>query len=227
MIVTWSVLRAATGTQIVPWTPDDADWWQAGHSSPGSAQPPDADGRWWSVLATWDAAEQATDALPAVDGCDAWHVVLQPVSSHGDLVLADGARPFDELSPAGVLEGAAALLTVAGPSPDDGREREFFRRFMHVSRDISSAPGHLVSFVQAPSSATGPVVTLSVWRDLVAGTEWAYTRSRPHAAAVPRQRAHRLVETSGSLRCAVVSSHGTLGDLGDPLAGVGTATGAR
>lgn len=228
MFLTWTVLRIRPGTPVVPWTPAGAAWWQAGHSSPGAASPPDADGTWWSLLATWDDAEQAAHGPPTVEGVDTWHVVVEPVSTHGDVVLAGGARPFDDLPPnSHELQGVAALLTVAGPSPDDGREREFFRRFMSVSRDISRAPGHLVSLVQAPPTGSGPVLTFSVWRDLAAATDWAYTRSRPHTSAVSRQRSHRLVETSGSLRCAVVSSYGTLGDRDDPLAGVGTVIVSR
>lgn len=223
MIVTWTVLHVRTGAPVAPWSPDGAAWWQAGRSSPGTAQAPDATGAWWSLLATWDDPELVAQGPPVVEGVDIWHVVLQPVSAHGDVVLAGGARPFDDLPSTGVLDGVAALLTVAGPSPDDGREREFFRRFTHVSRDIARAPGHLVSLVQAPAAGTGPVLTLSVWRDLAAATDWAYVRSRPHASAVPRQRAHRLVETSGSLRCAVLFSGGDLAELGDPLAGCGTA----
>jgi heme-degrading monooxygenase HmoA len=194
---------------------------KAGHSSKGSAQPSASDGVWWSVVATWDDADSAEGGPPQAEDVDAWHVVLQPVSAHGDVVLAGGARPFDALATAGRVEGAAALITVAGRSPDDAREREFFRRFMHVSRDVGHAPGHVVSLVQASAHAPDevPLLTFSVWQDLTAGLDWAAAGS-PHSAAVARQQSRRLVETSGSVRCAVRSSSGTLGDRGDPLAGL-------
>jgi heme-degrading monooxygenase HmoA len=222
MVVTWTVLRTRTPVQEPPWVPVGAAWSEVGTCSPGDARPPDPDGSWWSVIATWDDAVTATAARPVRDDVDAWHVVLDPVSAHGDLVLSGSERPFDGLPSGGQLDGPAALITVAGSSADDGREREFFRRFMHVSRDIGSAPGHLVSLVHAPAKdpEAGPVLTFSVWEDLAAGVDWAYTHSRPHASAVQRQRTHGLVTRSGSLRCAVRSSSGTLGDLGDPLAAV-------
>lgn len=228
MLVTWTVLCARAGAKTAPWTPVGASWWQNGHSSPGHAKPPDTDGIWWSVIAGWDEAQGAA-AGPLTEGdVDSWHVVLEPVSSHGDVVLADGVRPFDALTSSRPVEGAAALITVAGDSADERREREFFRRFMHVSRDIGGAPGHVMSLVQAPADASdaGPVLTFSVWEDLSAGLDWAYNRSKPHSSAVTRQQSHRLVRTSGSVRCAVRSSSGTLGDLGDPLAGLlGSALG--
>ncbi len=222
MQVTWTVLRMSSPSALSPWKPVGASWWQAGHSSPGNAQAPVPDGCWWSVVATWDAARPAPEGPPGRNGTDVWHVVLEPASSHGAVVLAEGARPFDALPPGEQVEGPAALITVAGRSPDDGREREFFRRFMHVSRDIARAPGHVMSLVHAPASdpEAGPVLTFSIWEDLTSGLDWAYSRSRPHTSAVARQRAHGLVQTSGSVRCAVRSSRGTLGDLGDPLAAV-------
>jgi heme-degrading monooxygenase HmoA len=226
MFVTWTVLRPRASTPTAPWTPAGASWWQAGHSSPGRAQAPQSNGAWWSVVATWDDADSAGAGPPRTADLDAWHVVLEPVSWHGDVGLADGTRPFDGVPTGRRVEGAVALLTVAGASRDSGREREFFRRFGHVSRDIGRAPGHLLSLVHAPAQAPdgGPVLTFSAWENLAAGLDWAYATSRPHVSALTRQASHRLVERSGSVRCAVRSSSGTLGDLGNPLAHVrGTA----
>jgi len=62
------------------------------------------------------------------------------------------------------------------------------------------------------------VLTFSAGDDLSCALAWAYGQPG-HAAAVARQRTARLVASSGSLRCAVLSSAGTLGDRGDPLAG--------
>ena len=220
MLVTWTVLRVRAGAQSPPWTPAGASWWQAGYSSPGAAQPPENDGVWWSVLAGWyDAAAASAEPRTAED-VDAWHVVLEPLSAHGDVVLSGGIRPFDDLLGGATPHGPAVLITVAGSSADEGREREFFRRFMHVSREIGSAPGHVVSMVQAPVTGSdgGTVLTFSAWETLDAGLDWAYHRSRPHPSAVTRQRSHGLVLASGSIRCAVRASSGSLGDAGDPLA---------
>lgn len=220
VLVTWTVLQASGPLPAPPWTPVGAAWWQAGRSSPGRAQAPEPDGRWWSVVATWDDPAEARVGPPPAEGVRAWHATLDARSAHGDLVLDDGAQPFDALRPGSPPEGPAALITVAGASSDEGREREFVRRFRHVSRDVDRAPGHLLSLVQAPvgEAQTGPVLTFSCWTDLDAGLDWAYTSSRAHPSAVARQREHRLVVTSGSVRCAVVASRGTLGDRGDPLA---------
>lgn len=220
MIVTWTVLHGTAGSRC-PWSPAGASWWVAGHSSAGRPEPPTSDGSWWSVLAGWADEDDAALDAPQTEG-EVWHVVLEPFSCHGDVVLADGSRPFDGVPTGRQAGGAVALITVAGPSADDGREREFFRRFLHASRDVAVAPGHVVSLVQAPAADVdrGPVLTLSAWADLDAGLEWAYSRSRPHSRAVVRQRTHGLVTTSGSLRCVVRSSSGSLGDLGDPLAGL-------
>jgi hypothetical protein len=223
MITTWTVLRVRPASVTAPWTPEGATWWQAGHSSAGTAQAPAADGQWWSVLATWEDVHAAAGPPPTED-LDVWHLLLEPVSMHGEVVLQDGAPPFDGLPDAAELAGPTAVITVAGPSPDVAREREFFRRFGHVSRDIARAQGHLLSLISAPV-APGPVLTLSVWTDLGSAVDWAYTTSLPHARAVPRQRAHGLVSTSGSVRCAVLSSGGALGELGNPLAGVQLTSG--
>ena len=108
------------------------------------------------------------------------------------------------------------MVTFAGGSPDGAREREFFRRFLHLGRGVRSAPGYLAGVLQVPRA--GVVLTFSVWEDAEAAVDWAYEQPQ-HAAAVARQRSHRLVDASGSLRCAVLSSSGTLGDEPDPLAG--------
>ena len=198
----------------MPWSPEGASWWQAGPTGAGRAEPPD--GRWWAVLATWPDRAAAEPGPPPADGTDAWHVVLEAASSRGDAVLAGGARPFAAVPAQGRVEGTAAVLTLAQLGQDDAREREFFRRFMHLGRGMGAAAGHLVSMVQAPSD--GAVLTFSVWDDLAAALDWSYAQPQ-HAGAVARQRAHRLVEASGFLRCAVLSSSGRLGDLADPLAG--------
>ena len=214
MIVTWTVLRTARPQPSVPWQPDGASWWQAGPSGAGRAEPPD--GRWWSVLATWPDRARAEQAPAAGDDLDAWHVVLEAAAFRGDAVLAGGARPFAAVPGDGRVQGTAAVLTLAQPGPDSAREREFFRRFLHLGRGVQQAPGHLVATIQAPED--GAVLTCSVWQDVEAALDWAYAQPQ-HAGAVARQTAHRLVEASGFLRCAVLSSRGTLGDRPDPVAG--------
>lgn len=220
MHTTWSVVRCAAPVADPPWVPRGATWWLGGHSSPGSAQAPADDGRWWSVLATWDDPAAACAGPPAHAGADTWHVLLEARTRHGDVVPGGEPDPFDDLGDPHCDDGPVALITVAGASDADGKAREFFRRFLHVTRDIATAPGHLVSLVQAPAvePEAGPVLTFSVWRDLQSGTDWAYRSSRPHTSAVARQRSHRLVGHSGSVRCAVLSSRGSLGGAGDPLA---------
>ena len=217
VIVTWTVLRSRLPTRSVPWHPRGACWWQAGQSGAGRAEPPLLDGRWWSVLATWPGRGDAEAAVGPRDDLDAWHVVLDAASFRGDAALARGARPFDALPTTGRIEGAAAVVTLAALGPDGAREREFFRRFLHLGRGLEQARGHVAAVVQAPDD--GAVLTFSAWEDLGAALDWSYVQAQ-HAAAVARQRTHRLVEASGFLRCAVLSSSGTLGDLHDPLAGL-------
>jgi hypothetical protein len=80
---------------------------------------------------------------------------------------------------------------------------------------VRSAPGHCAALVQAPED--GAVLTFSAWDSLRDAVTWAYHRPE-HAASVARQEEHALLPSSGFLRCAVLSSSGTL--LGtDPLAG--------
>lgn len=169
------------------------------------------------MLATWEDPDEAGAGPGAQDGVDAWHVVLTPACYRGDAVLAGGARPFDALAGSGRVRGAAAVVTLAGLGPDAAREREFFRRFLHLGRAVPGAPGQVVALVQAP--ADGALLTFSAWRSLDAALDWAYAQPQ-HAGPVARQAAHRPVETSGFLRCAVLCSAGTLGDLPDPLAGL-------
>ena len=214
MLVTWTVLRTSRPQPSVPWQPAGATWWQAGRSGPGRAEPPEP--RWWAVLATWPDREAAEAGPPAGADVTAWHVVLEAASSRGDAVLAGGARPFDGLPDTGRVEGAAAVVTLAQLGADDAREREFFRRFLHLGRGIGQAPGHLAPCIQAPDD--GAVLTFCAWQDVGAALSWAYA-SPQHAGAVERQRTHRLVAASGFLRGAVLSSRGALGDRPDPLAG--------
>ncbi len=163
---------------------------------------------------TWRTREEAEAGRPLRDDLGTWHVVLEATSSSGDAVLAGGARPFDAVGRGRDAGGVTAVVTSAGVSPDSAREREFFRRFMHVARSIRRAPGHLAGLLQVPDD--GAVLTFSVWEDQRSARDWAYGQPA-HAAAVARTRTHQLVTASGSLRCAVLSSSGTLRDLGDPL----------
>jgi heme-degrading monooxygenase HmoA len=215
--VTWTALELTDPRATCPWLPDGATYAQAGQAGAGIAEVPSFGGLWWSVLATWDD-DDAAPAAVVPTGADvraAWHVVLAPVSYRGDAVLAGGARPFAELPVRGKVRGAAAVITLAGLGPDAARTGEFFERFVGLGSTVRSAPGHCAALVQAPED--GAVLTFSAWDSLRDAVTWAYHRPE-HAASVARQEEHALLPSSGFLRCAVVSSSGTL--LGtDPLAG--------
>ena len=215
MHVTWTALELAEPSAACPWTPDGATWWQAGQGADGVAAVPSFEGRWWSVVATWDDPRAAAVVPPAALG-SAWHVVLDPVSFRGDAVLAGGARPFAPLPDRGKVAGAAAVVTLAGLGPDPQRTGEFFERFVGLGQDVQTAPGGRAALVQAPED--GAVLTFSAWATLRDAVTWAYHRPT-HAATVARQEEHPLVTTSGFLRCAVRSSSGTLRGT-DPLAGL-------
>lgn len=215
MHVTWTALELAEPSATCPWTPAGATWTQAGQGGPGQAAMPTFEGRWWSVVATWDDPDAAAVPPPARLGA-AWHVVLDPVSFRGDAVLAGGARPFAQLPGRGKVAGAAAVVTLAGLGRDPERTGEFFERFVALGQDVRTAPGARASLVQAP--ADGAVLTFSAWATLRDAVTWAYHRPQ-HLETVHRQEAHALVETSGFLRCAVRSSTGTLAGT-DPLAGL-------
>ena len=216
MLVTWTALELSSPRATCPWEPDGATYAQAGQAGAGTAEMPSFGGLWWSVLATWDdeAAEQAA-AHPVADGVRAaWHVVLAPASYRGDAVLAGGARPFAGVPARGKVHGAAAVITLAGMGRDPARTSEFFERFVGLGLAVQTAPGHRAALVQAP--VDGAVLTFSAWDSLRDAVTWAYHRP-DHAATVARQEQHALLPTSGFLRCAVVSSSGTLHGT-DPLA---------
>ncbi len=222
MLVTWTALELDAASHGCPWTPAGATWWQAGAGGPGTAQMPTFDGRWWSVVATWDDADGDLAARPPdLPAASAWHVVLEPASYRGDAVLAGGAQPFAELPPRGKVAGAAAVVTLAGLGPDAARTGEFFDRFVSLGRAVQDAPGHRAALVQAPQD--GAVLTFSAWASLRDAVTWAYHRppstvDDAHRDTVRRQEEHSLVATSGFLRCAVRSSTGELRGS-DPLAG--------
>ncbi len=141
--------------------------------------------------------------------------MLAPASYRGDARLAGGARPFDALPARGKVSGAAAVITLAGLGPDAARTGEFFERFVGLGSSVQDAPGHRAALVQAPED--GAVLTFSAWASLRDAVTWAYHRP-DHAATVARHEEHRLLASTGFLRCAVLASSGTL--LGtDPLAG--------
>jgi heme-degrading monooxygenase HmoA len=213
--LSWTALEARAPVDAAPWSPSGAVFSQSGQAGAGVAEVPDFSGRWWSVLAVWPDEASARAAAPAASGpYSAWHVVLQPVSYRGDAVLAGGARPFDHLPARGKVAGAAAVITLAGLGADQARGAEFFERFLALGQDVGTAPGHCAALVQAPPD--GAVLTFSAWRSLRDAVTWAYHRPA-HAATVERQEEHRLLDTTGFLRCAVVSSAGTLHGA-DPLA---------
>ena len=217
MLVTWTTLELSAPRTTSPWLPDGAVHAQAGQAGAGTASMPTFAGLWWSVVATWDddAAELAAVA-PSGDGiAAAWHVVLAPASYRGDASLAGGARPFASVPGRGKVRGAAAVITLAGLGPDPARTGEFFERFVALGRSVQDAPGHCAALVQAPED--GAVLTFSAWHSLRDAVTWAYHRP-DHAQTVARQEEHALVAESGFLRCAVVSSTGTLHGT-DPLAG--------
>ena len=218
MYLTWTALHLAEPSPVCPWEPSGAGFTQSGQAAAGTAQIPDFTGSWWSVLAVWDDARAAAHARPPDDERlrAAWHVVLQPASYRGDAVLANGARPFDRVPRRGKVAGAAAVITLAGLGPDAPRAAEFFERFAVLGADVRRAPGHRAALVQAPED--GAVLTLSAWRSLRDAVTWAYHRP-DHAGTVRRQESHGLLDTTGFLRCAVVSSSGTLAGT-DPLAGL-------
>jgi heme-degrading monooxygenase HmoA len=169
------------------------------------------------VLATWDddSAELAATAPGGDDVHAAWHVVLAPASYRGDAVLAGGARPFEALPRRGKVAGAAAVITLAGLGSDPERTGEFFERFVDLGRSVRTAPGSRAALVQAPDD--GAVLTFSAWDSLRDAVTWAYHRPE-HARTVARQEEHGLLASTGFLRCAVLSSSGTLHGT-DPLAG--------
>lgn len=218
MLVTWSLLELRDPAVACPWAPLGATFHQSGHAAGTTAAVPAFDGRWWSVLGVWDDEQLARDSAPGHDdGLAAWwHVVLQPVSYHGDALLSGGARPFDDLPPRGRVEGAAAVVTLAGLSSDPERSGEFFERFTPLGQAVQSAEGSLAALIQAPDD--GAVLTFSAWRTLRDAVTWAYHRPE-HAATVARHAEHRLLDRTGFLRCAVVHSSGTLAGR-DPLAGL-------
>lgn len=218
MHVTWTTIELDEPSQEPPWLPDGASLAQAGQAAPGHAAVPDFAGRWWSVLGVWDTptGEDPPTVTPPTVGMTAWHVVLEPVSYRGDAVLSGGARPFEPLPARGKVSGAAAVITLAGFGDDQARTAEFFERFGPLGEDVAGADGHRAALIQAPSD--GAVLTFSAWRTLRDAVTWAYHRPE-HAATVERQHEHRLLPTTGFLRCAVLASSGTLQGR-DPLAGL-------
>jgi hypothetical protein len=84
---------------------------------------------------------------------------------------------------------------------------------------VRTAPGHRAALVQAPED--GAVLTFSAWRSLRDAVTWAYHR-RQHADTVKRHEEVALLDQTGFLRCAVISSAGTLHGA-DPLAGLSGA----
>ncbi len=217
MLITWTALELTRPRSTAPVLPEGATYAQAGQAGAGTAEVPSFDGRWWSVLATWDdaSAEQAAAAPRSDDVHAAWHVVLAPASYRGDAVLAGGARPFDGLPRRGKVAGAAAVITLAGLGRDPERTGEFFERFVDLGRSVGTAPGHRAALVQAPED--GAVLTFSAWDRLRDAVTWAYHRPE-HARTVARQEEHGLLASTGFLRCAVLTSSGTLHGT-DPLAG--------
>ena len=215
MFVTWTALELDRPQATCPWLPEGATYAQAGQAGAGTAEMPSFAGTWWSVLATWDDAEQAAAHPVGEDVRAAWHVVLAPAAYRGDAVLAGGARPFAGVPSRGKVQGAAAVITLAGMGRDPARTSEFFERFVGLGQTVQTAPGHRAALVQAPED--GAVLTFSAWDSLRDAVTWAYHRP-DHAATVARQEEHVLLPTSGFLRCAVVGSSGTLHGT-DPLAG--------
>lgn len=217
MYVAWFHLQSPPATASVPWLPDGASFSQAGQGAGPRAVFPSFDGTSWCVLATFDTLDAALAARPGPDDTTGWwRVVLQPVSFHGDAVLAGGVQPFAAVPRRGKVEGAAVVITMAGLGPDAERTGEFLERFAVLGDDVETAPGFRAALIQAPED--GAVLTFSAWRTLRDAVTWAYHRPR-HAETVQRHADHPLLVSSGFLRSAVLHSTGTLAGA-DPLAGL-------
>ena len=218
MYLTWTVVEHAKPVPACAWRPERAVYSQAGQAGAGAVELTGFTGSWWSVLSTWNSADDAVAAapVPAAAIRAAWHVVLEPVTYRGDAVLGGGAVPLHALPTRGKVTGAAAVITLAGLGDDPERSGEFIERVAALGQDVRSAPGHLASVLQVPDD--GPMMTMSAWRTLRDAVTWSYHRPE-HAATVRRHEEHALVAITGFLRCAVVQSSGTLSGI-DPLAGL-------
>lgn len=217
MYVTWTVLQLAKPAEACPWVPAGAIHAQAGHTSTVRAEVPDFRGDWWAVCAVWDSRSDAQQPPPmGVDGVlERWHVVLEPAGYKGDATMVGGVTPFVDVERGRVL-GAAAVITLAGLHEDPGRLGEFLERFSRHGHELADVDGYRVAMVQ--SALEGAVLTFSAWETLRSAVTLAYHRPS-HAETVRRHQEHGLVSQSGFLRCAVLSTTGTLCGS-DPLAGL-------
>ncbi|WP_370290767.1 hypothetical protein [Nocardioides sp.] len=216
MRVTWTLLRATDPTPECPWLPSGARHAQAGHAAGSRATLPPGDGLSWTVLGVFDDESAAETPAGTPGLAEWWHVVLEPASYHGDALLAGGATPFTEVPRRGKVAGAAAVITMAGLGDDVARTTEFFERVDTLGALVADAPGLRAGLVHAPSD--GAVLTFSAWTTLRDAVTWAYHRP-DHAATVRRQQEHPLLARTGFLRCAVLSSSGSVDGV-DPLAGL-------
>jgi hypothetical protein len=171
----------------------------------------DADRNRWGLLATWDAAADATafEAGPVARGWgriadERLRVDLRPLTSRGQW---SGREPFGTPEPDRAYDGPVAALTRARIRIR--RMVTFWRAVPPVSADLHGAAGLrlAVGVGEAPIGLQG---TFSLWDSPAAVTEFAHRRPA-HLEAVRRTAEVGWYSEELFARFAVLAVDGTLG----------------
>lgn len=221
MFASWHVLQLRDEHTESPWTPSDAQYWQAGTSAGSRIAPASPDGRCWSFLGTWAdeadavAAEEMLSSVPAVT--EAWHVHLEALAGHGNAPFVGGSSPFSALPRTAASAGPAAIFTQALVVTEPDNLATFFgAAFGPMEEQLKADPACLARSNQRTAGVEGLCAcTFTVWENLRAATSWAYAQGK-HPEMVARSKIETMMTASGFWRFAVSSSRGTWGGE-DPL----------
>jgi hypothetical protein len=174
--VPWALGRMALGRRALRTLPGLRFARLLGTSHGRSFTPSDADPRHWGLLTCWNTAAEATafDDTSYAAGWDGHsderlRLALQPLSSTGRW---SGQEPFGPERPSADGSGPCAILTRARLVPKQAMT--FWRAVPPVAASLPHSPG--LRFARGIGEAPiGLQATFSVWDDLAAAKQFAYT----------------------------------------------------
>jgi heme-degrading monooxygenase HmoA len=146
------------------------------------------------------------------EASQSWHALLLPVAHHGECNHLDPNEPGAAFEPSQNDPGGPLfVMTTAGfnlQARSDLQRLIDFRRRVDGMRDIvSGSAGNLAHQVFASLRPGDDGMTMSLWRDNRAMTEFAY-RAGPHRSELDRQNTRKTVDRSSFTRFRLLRSAG-------------------
>ena len=201
--------------------PMGAASWKIGPDSPlgvdGRRLP--ASHEWCGVALYSDrvCAENAFDDVGAFlpflsQAAESWHALLLPVTHRGDCNHLNKSTAGQVLAPAHSDPGGPLfVLTTAGfnvaPNMNMERVKDFRRQAARVVEWMRALDGLIAAHTFEPQTRGDDGVTMSLWKDDVSMTNFAYHPGM-HRTQLDRYKAEHTADRTSFTRCRVLRSMG-------------------